>query len=260
MNYHHRDPFAHTAFAQDRADFRSAASAFKRAAKLVKSYGSRLRRIARHIDNIIRHYDPATAEGQALMQAGLLHYRAELQPYAEASAEKMVAEVAKANEQDWRKMSAEVGRGIEREVAQAHIAPAMAKLREDQIKLIRSLPTEAAERVNRVVVEGLSKGTRAETLAKEILETGRVTRARCDTIARTETSRAATTLTQARAEHIGSDGYIWRSSKDGTTRPSHRAMEGKFVRWDSPPTLDGLTGHCGCLPRCRCYCEVVVPD
>ena len=36
-------------------------------------------------------------------------------------------------------------------------------------------------------------------------------------------------------------------------------MEGKFVRWDSPPTLDGMTGHAGEFPNDRCYPEPVIP-
>ena len=36
-------------------------------------------------------------------------------------------------------------------------------------------------------------------------------------------------------------------------------MEGKFVSWDSPPTLDGMTGHAGEFPYCRCYPEPVIP-
>ena len=72
-------------------------------------------------------------------------------------------------------------------------------------------------------------------------------------------SKAHTALTKARAEDVGSDGYIWRSVRDGATRPSHRAMEGKFVKWGEPPTLDGMTGHAGEFPNCRCYPEPVIP-
>ncbi|EFO4716945.1 phage head morphogenesis protein, partial [Escherichia coli] len=42
-------------------------------------------------------------------------------------------------------------------------------------------------------------------------------------------------------------------------RHSHREMEGKFVEWGKPPTLDGMTGHAGELPNCRCYKEIVFP-
>ena len=58
---------------------------------------------------------------------------------------------------------------------------------------------------------------------------------------------------------MGSLGYIWRTARDGDTRPSHRAMEGKFVKWDEPQLLDGMTGHAGEFPNCRCYPEPVIP-
>ncbi|EFI2486087.1 phage minor head protein, partial [Escherichia coli] len=62
-----------------------------------------------------------------------------------------------------------------------------------------------------------------------------------------------------RALSIGSNGYIWRTAEDGDVRHSHREMEGKFVEWGKPPTLDGMTGHAGELPNCRCYKEIVFP-
>uniref|UniRef100_UPI00255ADB8F DUF6883 domain-containing protein n=1 Tax=Pseudodesulfovibrio pelocollis TaxID=3051432 RepID=UPI00255ADB8F len=76
----------------------------------------------------------------------------------------------------------------------------------------------------------------------------------------TEVSKAGTALTRARAESVGSEGYIWRTARDGATRPSHRAMEGRFVKWSEPPTLDGMTGHAGEFPNDRCYPEPVVHD
>jgi uncharacterized protein with gpF-like domain len=70
-------------------------------------------------------------------------------------------------------------------------------------------------------------------------------------IARTEIGRATGALTQARALSVGSEGYWWRI--EGRNAGSHRKMKDKFVRWDNPPTLDGMTGHAGCLPNCKCW-------
>jgi SPP1 gp7 family putative phage head morphogenesis protein len=61
-----------------------------------------------------------------------------------------------------------------------------------------------------------------------------VSRSKANVIARTEMGRVVTNLTQARAESVGSVGYIWRTMRDAQVRPSHRAMEGRFVAWDSP--------------------------
>jgi SPP1 gp7 family putative phage head morphogenesis protein len=243
--------------AQDRASVRSA---FIRAKKLVKRYTAQLRKIARHVDDIVKGLDPLTAEGQTAIQAALGRYSHAIRPWAEVEAERIVTEVAQADEQSWRRMSAEIGRDLRREIETAPTGTAMRRLMAAQVGLITSLPEEAAQRVHRLATEGLSKGMRAPELAAEILKTGEVTRSRAELIARTEVGRAATTLTQARAEHVGSVGYIWRTAKDGTVRPSHKAMEGRFVEWSNPPTLDGMTGHSGALPNCRCYCEVVLKD
>ncbi len=132
----------------------------------------------------------------------------------------------------------------------------------EQIKYIKSLPLEAADRIYDIqnkAIEAVVSGGRAEPFAKEIAASGDVAKSRANLIARTEIGRASTALTQARALSIGSIGYIWRTADDGDVRKSHAKMEGVFVRWDNPPTLDGMTGHAGALPNCRCYCEVIFP-
>lgn len=249
MNYHvrHRDDIG-------------ARSVFIRAKKFGERYAVTLRKAARHVDDIIKGFNAATLQGQVLIQAALIRYREALRPWAEATADRFVAEVAAADRNAWRRISGQLGRGIEKEITSAPIASVVAQMKSEQVRLITSLPTEAAERVNKLVTEGLSTGRRANEIAKDIYETGSVTKSRATLIARTETGRAATTLTQARAQHIGSPGYIWKTAGDSDVRASHKAMQGKFVAWDEPPTLDGLTGHAGALPNCRCYVAPVIPD
>ncbi|WP_459459587.1 phage head morphogenesis protein [Rhizobium sp. No.120] len=131
---------------------------------------------------------------------------------------------------------------------------------DEQVSLIKSIPFEAAERVRKLANEGIVQGRRSNYIAEEIMRSGDVARSRANTIARTEVSRTSTELTRARAEHVGSVGYIWRTADDSDVRHSHAEMEGQFVRWDQPPTLDGMKGHAGQFPNCRCWCEVVIPD
>lgn len=103
---------------------------------------------------------------------------------------------------------------------------------------------------------------RAEELAKELAATGQVTRSRAALIARTETARASSGLTQARAMHIGADSYIWRTAGDADVRKEHRKHNGKVFKWSDPPIAgtNGMRYHAGAGPNCRCYPEPVVPE
>jgi SPP1 gp7 family putative phage head morphogenesis protein len=84
---------------------------------------------------------------------------------------------------------------------------------------------------------------------------------RAKLIARTETAKATATINQARAESAGSRQYIWRNSGDEAVRHSHKyykgkKLDGQVFDWDKPPTLsDGMTGHPGEFPNCRCFAE-----
>ncbi len=233
---------------------------FVQARKAERFYGAQLRKIARHIGELVSASPPATAAEAALLAGRLDKYAELLSPWATSVAERMIADVARRDRQVWRARSNEMGELLRREIESAPTGAAMRRLLEEQVGLITSLPTEAAQRVHHLTLEGLSNSSRASEVAKEIMRTGDVTRSRANLIARTETSRTASTLTQVRAQHIGSTGYIWRTSRDSDVRRSHAAMEGKFVAWTAPPTLDGMTGHAGALPNCRCYPEPVIPE
>lgn len=248
---------------RDRAQAKSARATLRLAKALTEKYGRQLRKIARHIDDIVRGFDAGSEAGRRAIQAHLQRYSATLAPWAEANADRMLAEVAAADGKRWRRLSAEIGRGIEREIQSAPVADAFARMKADQVRLITSLPSEAAERVHSLVVEGLSKGVRSDEIAAQIYETGSVSRSRADLIARTEVSRAATTFQMSRAQHVGSPGYIWRTSEDSDVRHDHRLLAGKVFRWDDPPVADRRTGakaHPGCIYRCRCYAETLLPD
>ncbi len=196
---------------------------------------------------------------QALVDT-LTRYAEVVAPWADAVAGFMVADVARRDLVMWRRNSGEIGRSIRYEIEHAPTGHVMAQLQAEQVALIKSLPLEAAQRVHRLATEAIPTGARASSMVAEILATGHVTEGRARLIARTETSRASSNLMQARAQHAGSDGYVWRTSMDFDVRPSHAEMEGRYVRWSQPPTLDNLKGHAGCLPNCRCYSEPIFPD
>ncbi|EGD4690695.1 phage head morphogenesis protein [Escherichia coli] len=166
------------------------------------------------------------------------------------------------NDEQWRKHSKTISRELRNLVNSAPPGQVMKSIVAEQVKYIKSLPLEAADRVYDIqnrATEAVVTGGRAEHFAKEIAASGDIAKSRAGLIARTELGRATGALDQARALSIGSNGYIWRTAEDGDVRHSHQEMEGKFVEWGKPPTLDGMTGHAGELPNCRCYKEIVFP-
>jgi len=215
--------------------------------------------VAREIGNIVKGYGPS--QPKALIKA-LTGYSELLEPWAKSVANYMIADVNRRNEKAWRETGKEIGRALRMEIAYAPTGHVFSMLMDLQVGLIKSIPLDAAQRVHGLTTEALVTGERAKAIAAEIMRTEEVSKAKATLIARTEVARTASILTESRATFVGSEGYIWRSSGDGDVRPTHATMNGKYVRWDTPPVTDkGLAPyHAGCGPNCRCYPEPVIPD
>ncbi|EHG9651771.1 hypothetical protein J6184_004795 [Salmonella enterica subsp. enterica serovar Monschaui] len=175
---------------------------------------------------------------------------------------KMFAQVEREEWNQWRSVSEEIAAGLRDVVGNTPVGLVAQDIVYRQIQLMKSLPLEAADRVMDIqqrAMQAVITGERPDQLYEMIMASGDVTASRAQLIARTEIGRATGALTQARALSVGSEGYWWRIEGAGT-RNSHRKMKDKFVRWDNPPTLDGMTGHAGCLPNCKCWTEVQIPE
>lgn len=225
------------------------------------NYRSRLLQVAKQVDLIVKGMAGGGPSALDSLQQTLRHYAAVLDPWSRAVAAYMISEVARRNLKGFEKTSEDMGKALRQELQSAPTGSTYAALMEAQVGLIKSLPLDAAERVHKLTLSGLTSGRRAESIKDEILATGQVTASRARLIARTEVARSASVLTQARALYVGSEGYIWRSSGDGDVRPTHRKMNGKYVRWDKPPKTDANLDpyHAGCGPNCRCYPDPVLP-
>lgn len=236
-------------------------SLFRRAKKLEAGYRTQLRRIARIVGDIARAHDAETSQGIERIRVGMLHYAERLEPWADSVANRMVTEIAAADRLSWQRSSELVGRLLHKEIETAPTGQVLRDSLQRQVTLIKSLPTEAAERVHKLVQEGMAEGRRTSEITKEIMRSGEVCRSRADTIAVTEVSRAATELTKARCEHVGFSHYVWRTVGDMSVRHDHKILNGKVFSWDAPPIADsrsGIRAHPGCIFRCRCYPEPVL--
>lgn len=244
-----------------RRETRKEKASFRSARQAEVKYGAQLRSIAEQCGVIIRGLTPkGGVPDPAVVERALRAYSVMIEPWAKAVGARMLADVSRRDEAVWKSIASDMSRALHEEIRSAPTGEALTRLLKEQVNLITSLPLRAAERVHKLAIESRVTGARFDTIVEEIQRSGRVTKSRATLIARTEVARAASGLVQARATYVGSDGYIWRTAEDGDVRKSHKRMAGQFVPWNRPPVTDGMAGHAGQLPNCRCYPEPVIPD
>ena len=224
-------------------------------------YARQLRMVAEQVGILIGGFGKDHPSRIEQIMHSMRRYSDLLEGWAQSAASKMIASIDMSDRDAWRALSQQMSVAVQKEVETTPVGEVVKRLLAEQVTLIKSIPLDAAQRVHELTIKGLSDSTRGAEIEKEILRSGDVAKARARLIARTEIQRTASIFTQARAEHIGSIGYIWRTTGDSDVRSSHRHMNGKFVRWDSPPTLDdGTKTHAGQIYNCRCFPEPVFPQ
>lgn len=185
---------------------------------------------------------------------------------------RMVTPLAARNYETWRKaarvstrshflytvLMEELKQGIKKDIDSQVISNAA---------LIKTLPSDTAQKVVRDIEEYALSGLRAEEIEKLIQDkTRQHSRASARLIARTEVSKTTSALTKARSEELGLRWYVWRTMEDGDrVRKSHRIMNDVLVSWNNPPSPELLVKekdvgryHAGNIWNCRCYSEPLV--
>ncbi|UUZ95999.1 hypothetical protein LJK87_17440 [Paenibacillus sp. P25] len=173
------------------------------------------------------------------------------QEYAEAAAMKMVTQLFSDAGRTWRQAAKVNSRG--REVyatMQREMKTMTGFLVGEQVQrnaaYIKSAPGDIASKMTNFVLEESMKGTRASDIADMMKKKWpHLSETRVNTIARTETSKTSTALTQARSDLAGVKFYVWRTSEDSRVRESHTIMDGVIVPWDAPPSPEELAGEKG---------------
>lgn len=205
---------------------------------------------------------PATVQG---ITARLLSHSEFLDKYARQAAQRMVTGRYVAGAKTWQAAARQSMQGntIYTLLNQEMQGPVGVRFREliaQNSKLIRSLPHDVAAHVSKEIATRAQEGDRAEVNIPSLLK--HVSRTRAALIARTETSKASSALTRARAEELQLGWYVWRTSEDARVRLSHRRLDGVLVSWDRPPSPEQLAGensvgnyNAGDIWNCRCYSE-----
>ncbi len=186
--------------------------------------------------------------------------------WARQIAERMILGRAVATARTWRQAARESMRGqmvyglLQRELA-GPVGRRVRELIEQNAALIKTLPQETALQASKEMARAAQGGKRY-TASEESSVFRHIARWQARRIARTETAKAQSALTQARAEELDLDWYVWRTSQDRRVRLSHRKMEDVLFRWDAPPSPEALAGeknygryNAGGTFNCRCYAE-----
>lgn len=178
-----------------------------------------------------------------------------VQPRAAAAFDRMSADVDKQNAERLHVI------GI-RPHAVAGIASVIEHARAKNVQLLVDAGRDYADDVREVLSDPDNFGLRVEQIAKKLEERGSVSKSRAQLIARTETLKLNSNLTQHRQRASGIQQYTWSTSLDERVRPGHRELEGTVQDWTSPPETDddGRRNHPGEDFNCRCVPIPYVPE
>ena len=152
--------------------------------------------------------------------------------------------------------------GINPLLSERWLEPKVAAFVEQNVSLIKSIPTEYLKKVEQMVRSTVERGVSTETLTGQIFDEFDVTRRRAHLIARDQVSKYNGKLHELRQRESGVKEYIWSTSKDERVRPRHAAMDGKKVSWDDPPPVgsNGEKLHAGEDFQCRCVSLPVLDE
>lgn len=162
-----------------------------------------------------------------------------------------------------RELGVDVGEVLEKESLTSVINKSIV----ENVKLIKSVPIEFFERVEKTVLTGVTQGKSVRQIQREIFTTGKnakvvgdlgITQRRAKLIAVDQTNKLNGAITMRRQLALGIKQYEWRTVGDNRVRPAHRELNGQIFDWvggNQPP--DGL--HPGQPIRCRCQAKAIIP-
>lgn len=119
--------------------------------------------------------------------------------------------------------------------------------------LIRDVSEDTRRRISNSVFAGFQRRAPAAEIAKEIVESIGLARARARRIAADQTVKLGSRLNQARQEQAGLTSFKWRHSGKAHPRSWHLARNGVIYPWEGSgipaDDLPGVPPFCGCTAQ-----------
>lgn len=186
--------------------------------------------------------------------------------YAQATAMKMVTHLFTDSGRTWRQAAKSYSKGkiiykALMEEMQGSLGAAINEAVQRNAHYIKSVPADIARQMTEHTMAKSMAGLRPEQIAQDLKDLyPHISDVKANLIARTETAKTATALTQSRCEGLGIQWYEWRTSEDQRVRTSHRHMDHVLVAWDNPPSPEELVHEKdigryppGGIWNCRCF-------
>ena len=192
---------------------------------------------------------------------------------AEIVARSMATHVFSDGHRTWREAARSGAKGriiyqaLQSELGQQAVGALYNDIIRRNADLIVTAPDYIARELTALVSREAQAGLRPEAIMEDVLaKWPEYTRAHAMLIARTESSKASTALTQVRCDVAGINWYVWRTEEDVRVRDSHKIMDRVLINWNDPPSPERLAGedrtygdyHAGNIFNCRCYPEPLI--
>lgn len=190
------------------------------------------------------------AMAEVVREFGLRHAGDELEQLARRMGERTSRYQ---REQLARQVRAAVGVDVLQ--AEPTLAPHLDNFVQQNVALIRTLPSTLFDQVEARVQSGVTLGLRHEDLAEEIEGRFEVSESRAELIARDQTLKFYGSLNELRQKALGIGRYVWRTAQDERVRPEHAEREGRIYEW-----ADDSLEIPGEAVNCRCFGEPLVDE
>ena len=230
-------------------------------------YKAALFKLARHLESFTENADSLSELIDLFRQYSKTKTFGD---WTQAIAHTFVTNTLEENARTWRQAAAMSGQGgmIRRALQQEMAGPVGRRVDEliaENANYIKTVPLILGEDLTKHIQTKAFEGSRTAYNSEEFKAlVGDMSRNHARLISRTETAKAMSALTQARAENTGHDWYIWHTAKDVRVRPSHKKMDGVLCRFSDPPAPEELIGEKsagsygpGNIYNCRCFASPV---
>lgn len=239
-------------------------------ARWEREYNALLNAVTRNVERILHRFSPNDPASSIEVIKELQGYAEKLEDWAKEKIGGIIYNLNDDSRKKWEKQSANISKYLRIEMEKAPIKGLLKQYMEENVKRIKSVPLNAAKKIEKIVLENLKTGAeRAESLTDIVMQIGKLPdsmRSRAKLIARTEIAKMSTGLVKARAVSSDINWYVWRSTHDIRVRSSHKLMDKVLVAWDDPASPEELDGakrsyghyHPGEIFNCRCYARPLI--